>query len=93
MPPNSTLLRPSMNKLELPDFCLADDIVPNYDYEEVPNFSFDANIFQENCSIDSLLNKMSSTPPADDHGNMASLMQCEVKKEMDFVEIISQVNL
>ena len=36
---------------------------------------------------------MSSTPPADDHGNMASSMQCEIKKEMDFVEIISQVNL
>ena len=93
MPHNSTLLRHSMNKPELSDFCPADGVVPDYDYEEVPDFSFDANIFQENCSIDSLLNKMSSTPPADDHGNMASSMQCEVKKEMDFVEIISQVNL
>ena len=56
MPPNSTLLRPSMNKPELPNFCPTDGVVPDYDYEEVPNFSFDANIFQENCSIDSLLN-------------------------------------
>ena len=56
MAPNSTLLRPSMNKPELSDFCPADGVVPDYDYEEVPNFSFDANIFQENCSIDSLLN-------------------------------------
>ena len=93
MPPNSTLLRPSMNKPELPDFCPIDFVVPDYDYKEVPHLSFDANIFQENCNIDSLLNKMSSPTPADDHDDMPSLMQCEVKKEMDLVEIISHVNL
>ena len=93
MPPKSTLLRPSMKKPELPDFCPTDGVVPSYDYEEVPDFSFDANIFQENCSIDSILNQMSSPPPTDDHDDMASLMQCEVKKEMDLEDIISQVNL
>ena len=36
---------------------------------------------------------MSSPSPANDHDDMASLMLCEVKKEMDFVEIISHVNL
>ena len=80
MQPNSTLLRPSMNKPKLPDFCPAENVVPGYDYKEVPDFSFDANIYQENCSIDSLLNQMSSPPTADDHDDMASLMQCEVKK-------------
>ena len=93
MPPNSTILRPCMNKPEPPDFCPADGVVPCYDYEEVPDFSFDANIFQENCNIDSLLNQMSSPPPVDDHDDMPSLMQCEVRKEMDLVEIISHVNL
>lgn len=94
-----------MNKQEISDFGDGDGdgdgdgVVPNYDYEEVPDFSFDANIFQENCSIDSLLNEMSSAPPhgGDEMGSMppldiSSLMQCEVKKEMDLVEIISQVN-
>ena len=37
--------------------------------------------------------QMSSPPPAHDHDDMASFMQCEVKKEMDLVEIISHVNL
>ncbi|KAJ9677762.1 hypothetical protein PVL29_022634 [Vitis rotundifolia] len=98
---NNTLLRPPMNRPEISDFCPGDGVVPNFDYEEVPDFSFDANIFQENCSIDSLLNEMSSAPTGDEKGiemenmplDMASLLQCEVKKEMDLVEIISQVKL
>ena len=36
---------------------------------------------------------MSSPSLADDHDDMASLMQCEVKKEMDLVKIISHVSL
>lgn len=103
---DDSLLRPPANQgPEMSDFCPSDGVVPNYDYEEVPDFSFDANIFQENCSIDSLLNDMSSTAPhtGDEEGielenmplDMASLSThgSEVKKEMDLVDIISQVNI
>ena len=38
MPPNSTLLRPSMNKPELSNFYPTDGIVPDYHYEESPIF-------------------------------------------------------
>lgn len=80
---------------------------PDYDFNEVPDFCFDGNMFQESCSIDSLLDdmpcapivdeKMPSSPGVDE--NMAcmdesdfemDMAECEVKKDLDLVEMISQ---
>ncbi|GAB4845703.1 hypothetical protein Ancab_039106 [Ancistrocladus abbreviatus] len=79
-----------------------DRLVPEYDFSEVPEFNFDANILEES-SIDSLLDEVNCAasnalygsnhemelPPLD----MASMIHCEVKKELDLVEMINQVNL
>lgn len=100
------------------DQCL---VPPNYDFNEVSDFCFDENLFQEGCcSIDSLLDdmanceknfdrKMQCDPPIMQCGNiinvdenhnetemsleiMASMLGVEVKKELDLVEMVSQVN-
>lgn len=103
-----------------------DRLVPNYDFsEEDPDFSFDENMFQEGCSIDSLLDDIPCAPVfgenggnsfdgkmmdlsaqpvlVDDEKNFEMLdMQVdlgsvvmegtEVEKELDLVEMMSQVN-
>ncbi|KAM2557982.1 hypothetical protein TB2_015042 [Malus domestica] len=97
-----------------------DQFVPSYnDFNEDPNFCFDENIFEEGCSIDSLLDDIPCAPDVGeknsnfdgknqiDYGNVDKgnfdekgfdvEMQVdwesnEVKKEMDLVEMISQVN-
>ncbi|KAI4343748.1 hypothetical protein L6164_011058 [Bauhinia variegata] len=97
---------------------IADDdrLVPNYDFNYVPDFCLDENLFQEGCSIDSLLDNMPCAPTMDhekDFGgakmplvnvdehhferDMAqdvapTLGGVQVKKELDLVEMMSQVN-
>ncbi|KAJ7956230.1 Myb family transcription factor [Quillaja saponaria] len=99
-------------------FCPNDRLVPNYNFNEVPDFCFDQNMFQEGYSIDSLLDDIPCTPSVDEKESeakmapcgsvvngddkhfetemqeqeMAPMMGCEVKKEMDLVEMMSQVN-
>ncbi|XP_007036240.2 PREDICTED: transcription factor MYB98 [Theobroma cacao] len=76
------------------DFCPTDRLVPEYDFNEVPDFCFDEKLLQESCSIDSLLDEIPSAPPnvagAADPVDMALVMKNEVKKELDLVEMISQ---
>ncbi|KAJ7945857.1 Myb family transcription factor [Quillaja saponaria] len=99
-------------------FCPNDRLVVNYDFNEVLDFCFDENMFQEGYSIDSLLDDIPCAPSVDEKrlegkmeacgsvGNvddnnfgmemqpeeMPPMMECEVKKEMDLVEMMSQVN-
>ncbi|XP_058227370.1 transcription factor MYB98-like [Rhododendron vialii] len=87
------------------EFCVSDRLVPDYDFGDVAEFAFSDKLF-EGSSIDSLLDQL--PPIGDDHIagkscfdmgmgmplDMASFMQShEVKKEMDLVEMITQVNL
>ncbi|KAK6924845.1 SANT/Myb domain [Dillenia turbinata] len=72
----------------------ADRLVPTYDFNEVPDFSFDEKLFEDNCeSIDSLLNEVPCDPqmevPMDHHHHH---VPCEVGKELDLVEMLSQAN-
>ncbi|XP_061347816.1 transcription factor MYB98-like [Gastrolobium bilobum] len=101
---------------------IADCSVPNYDFNEIPDFSFDKSLFEEGCSVDSLLDeldekdfegKMKCAPSMEgkhsDQGGMyyspvvnfddnlpleimAPMLGVEVKKELDLVEMMSQVN-
>ncbi|GMH23772.1 hypothetical protein Nepgr_025615 [Nepenthes gracilis] len=76
-------------------------VLPEYDFSEVPEFNFDTRMFEES-SLDSLMDEMHCAPhdlqrkiswidmpPLD----VASIMHCEVKKELDLVEMINQVNI
>lgn len=113
------------------EFCPDDDrLVPNYDFNEDPDFCFDENIFQEGCTIESLLDDIPCVPPVLDGKNVSSYPTVEdhnflgkiilsvekyytdmempemeinapvvlmkgskpLKKEMDLVEMITQVN-
>ncbi|CAL0325352.1 unnamed protein product [Lupinus luteus] len=97
-----------------------DRMVPNYEFNEVSDFCFDDNMFQEGCSIDSLLDDMPCAPTMDEKdcdGKMQSGSKMKgkqvvnveeghdfesempqeiegnvVKKELDLVEMMSQVN-
>ncbi|XP_059639249.1 transcription factor MYB98-like [Cornus florida] len=93
--------------LEASEFCPGDRLVPDYDFDKIPDFALDEKLFEESGgTIDSLLLDhlpcgsvvdeksfdLEMMPPLDDH--LASFMQCtEVKKELDLVEMITQVNL
>ncbi|OMO99832.1 hypothetical protein CCACVL1_03602 [Corchorus capsularis] len=81
------------------EFCPSNDrLVPEYDFNEVPDFSFDEKLMlQETCSLDSLLDEIPSAPinvaDADNYDPGKSfeidLMGLEVKKELDLIEMIS----
>lgn len=75
----------------------ADRLVPEYDFNEVPDFSFDEKLLHESCSLDSLLDDIPSAPVAADAADDKRFdidvpvdMVPEVKKELDLVEMISQ---
>ncbi|XP_057950956.1 transcription factor MYB98-like [Malania oleifera] len=96
------------NKEEPLKFCLGDRLVSDFDINlDISDFPFDMNgMLDERCSIDSLLDEMSNCGAiGNEKGfdememememplmDMDSLMQCEVKKELDLVEMISKVN-
>ncbi|KAI3412638.1 uncharacterized protein J3R85_017078 [Psidium guajava] len=88
---------------ELMDFCSGDRVVLSFEFSEVPDFTFDDKLFQEGCTIDSLLEDLPCPPDAalvSDEGcememlDMDSLMEPdeEPKQDLDLVEMISQVN-
>ncbi|KAJ8753566.1 hypothetical protein K2173_022807 [Erythroxylum novogranatense] len=85
------------------DFCQNDRLVPTYDFNEVSDFEFNDKMFEEGCSIDSLLDdipcasvydekNLSMDLLVDDHVTPV-LMDQEVKKELDLVEMISQTKM
>jgi len=47
-------------------FCPNGQLVPKYDFNEVPDFCLDDNLFEEGCSIDSLLDDIQSASTMDD---------------------------
>ncbi|GAB2269833.1 hypothetical protein Dimus_004750 [Dionaea muscipula] len=85
-----------------------DRLVPEYDFSEVPEFNFDANMFEES-SIESLMDEINYgrqyDPFGDNYNNLemeimpqfdatsSLMMNFEVKKELDLVEMINQVTL
>lgn len=96
---DTTMKTPSQEQ----DLALAqnDKLVPIYDFSEVPDFDFDEKMFQEGCSIDSLLDEI---PCASGVGekrfvidvaveDVTPLMDFEVKKELDLVEMFSQAKM
>ncbi|XVF50325.1 hypothetical protein PTKIN_Ptkin04bG0087700 [Pterospermum kingtungense] len=95
-----TLTKPSNYQTQALDFGpSADRLVPEYDFNEVPDFSFDEKLLQESCSLDSLLDDIPSAPvanAADGHPDKSFDIDVPVdmvptvKKELDLVEMISQ---
>lgn len=105
---NSTAAHPPP-KQESIEFFSGDLVVPDYDFSEVPEFSFDEKLFEASTSIDSFMDNL--PPPAADPGRPFidhdhhddddekgfcsskmpndQLMPCEVKKELDLMEMIS----
>ncbi|KAL2321827.1 hypothetical protein Fmac_026206 [Flemingia macrophylla] len=56
-------------------FCLSGQLVPKYDFNEVPDFCLDDNLFEEGCSINSLLDDMQSGSTVDEK-DLDGKMQC-----------------
>ncbi|CAN0890323.1 Transcription factor MYB98 [Linum grandiflorum] len=81
-----------------------DRLVPDFDFlssEEVPGFGFDDEMFQDGCSIDSLLDGLSSCEPLVDDKSFDKSFEVEdamppvgfeVKKEMD-LDLVEMMNL
>lgn len=96
--PNIPASKPS-NLSEKAEFC------PNFnvDLKELSEFDFVENPF-EGVSIDDLLEDLPpvGTPPMENNrfdmnvdscDQMPSLMHCQVKKDLDLMEMISQINM
>lgn len=66
-----------------------DRLVPEYEYDEVHEFSFNEKLLQESCSIESLLDQIPSTAAMADEKSFQMEDVGAVKKEMDLVEMIS----
>ncbi|EEF51989.1 myb119, putative [Ricinus communis] len=90
------------------EFVQNDRLVPNYVFNEVADFDFDEKImFQEGCSFDSLLDgipcdhhhnhvvdeKSFEINMAVEDDMTPLMMDFEVKKELDLVEMISQAKM
>ncbi|KAL5813864.1 hypothetical protein ACOSQ4_024505 [Xanthoceras sorbifolium] len=94
-------------QVNLEDVCPSstDRLVPDFDFSDVPDFNFDDKLFQESCSIDSLIDEIPCASivdekslemdqvPLDDDEAPVLVMESQVKMELDLVEMISQVNL
>ncbi|XP_074346379.1 uncharacterized protein LOC141685158 [Apium graveolens] len=94
--PNIPTTKPP-NLLEKADFC------PNFndDLKELSEFDFVENPF-EGVSIDDLLEDLPpvGTPPVEDNGFAVNVdlydkmpSHCQVKKDLDLMEMISQINI
>lgn len=111
MNPTTSMKPPSPpTQPETVEFCPTDRLVPDFDFNEFPDFDFDFDekLF-EGSSIDALLEDLpsASAPVVDENFNsfdqlampyddeMPSFisMHCDGKKELDLMEMISQVNL
>ncbi|KAJ0106724.1 hypothetical protein Patl1_18048 [Pistacia atlantica] len=89
------------------DFCPSDHFVQDFDFNEVPDFDFDDDkLFEENCSIDSLIEQMPCDPVVVDDDDddeksfemelpildVAPVIESQVKKDLDLVEMIAQAS-
>ncbi|KAK2967164.1 hypothetical protein RJ640_005208, partial [Escallonia rubra] len=79
---------------------MADRLVPDYDFDEIPEFAMDEQLLECSGNVDSILDDMAfppSPPPCAmelmmmpyDIDMPSSELDCEVKKELDLMEIIS----
>ncbi|KAK7411106.1 hypothetical protein VNO78_02511 [Psophocarpus tetragonolobus] len=57
-------------------FCATDCLAPNYDFNVVPDFCFGDNVFEQGCSVDSLLDDVHCVPLMDKK-NFEGKMQCD----------------
>ncbi|TXG50266.1 hypothetical protein EZV62_022790 [Acer yangbiense] len=109
---SSKCLQAPLPPANLEDLCPSstDRLVPEFDFNDVPDFNFDDTMFQESCSIDSLIDEIPcapivdhdksleilEVPPLDDDNvhdeDPVLVIETEVKKELDLVEMISQAN-
>ncbi|CAK9137589.1 unnamed protein product [Ilex paraguariensis] len=98
---NPMVIKPQTQP-EADDFCASDRVVPDHVFDEVPEFVLDERLVEGYSRFDSILDDIPVSAPVvhekcfDDMEmpyDMASLMLCEVKKEIDLMEMISQVNL
>ncbi|XP_058783550.1 transcription factor MYB98-like [Vicia villosa] len=74
-------------------FCPSDEcLVPSCGFDDVPDFCFDESLFQDGCSIDSLLDDvkiMEGKKHCDvEKEIMESMFGAEVKKEMDLIDMV-----
>ncbi|XP_027368853.1 transcription factor MYB98-like [Abrus precatorius] len=64
---NNTSTRKATSQPHTADqFCPNNRLVPNYEFNEVPDICLDDNLFEEGCSIDSLLDDMQSASTVDE---------------------------
>ncbi|KAK2388798.1 transcription factor MYB98 [Trifolium repens] len=96
----STTISAQSHKAE--QSCPSDDqcLVPSCDFDDVPDFCFDENLFQDGCSIDSLLDDIQCDQIMEEKKHcdnvetempleiMESMLGIEVKKEMDLIEMV-----
>lgn len=71
-------------------------MVPEYDFDEVPDFTFDDDHLFKGSSMDSFMDDIPFGPPPEIDEepcfdvelpfDMPLLMQCDVKKELDFFD-------
>ncbi|KAK4843741.1 hypothetical protein QYF36_012064 [Acer negundo] len=112
---SSKCLQAPLPPANLEDLCPSstDRLVPDFDFNDIPDFNFDDKLFQESCSIDSLIDEIPcapivdhdksleilEVPPLDDDNvhdeedPVLVVIETEVKKELDLMEMISQANL
>ncbi|XP_043725475.1 transcription factor MYB98-like [Telopea speciosissima] len=82
------------------EYCAGDRLVPNYDFGETADFSFNTKMFAEKYSLGSIFDEIPGASVVDEESlememplDMDSLLQYDVKREMDLVEMISESNI
>ncbi|KAK9684750.1 hypothetical protein RND81_10G229200 [Saponaria officinalis] len=98
---NNTNNKSANDQLGTSESCSSYPLEPEFDFSDVPDFNFDAQMFEES-SIDSLLDcvpneEVDNVTPYYDDDNVDvdddEDEQFHGKKELDLVEMINQVNL
>ncbi|KAI5407096.1 hypothetical protein KIW84_053378 [Lathyrus oleraceus] len=90
----TTIISVQSQSQKAEQFCPSDHecLVPSCDFDDVPDFCFDESLFQDGCSIDSLLDDvqiMEGKKHSDaEEEVMESLFGVEVKKEMDLIDMV-----
>ncbi|XP_042499857.1 transcription factor MYB98-like [Macadamia integrifolia] len=104
MEANMQIVNPMIKSPTQPErfeYCASDRLVPNYDFSEAADFSLNTKMFPQKYSLGSIFDEIPSESGVDEGSleememplDMDSLLQCDVKREMDLVEMISQTNM
>ncbi|XP_010249414.1 PREDICTED: transcription factor MYB98-like [Nelumbo nucifera] len=99
MPSIQTMITSSpTDEQETKDYCAGDRLVPaafDLDFDMPDYFSFDAKLLDDRCSIESLFEEMLCVSVVDEKSwkmERPLPLDCEAKREMDLVEMITQGN-